>query len=767
MQHIIALNSKYDAVIIDIPPALINQQPATKGVNHVLVIDCSGSMYGSLPQLRQHLKTRVAHTLGENDTISIIWFSGRGEFGVLLEEVAVPGLKELNSVHKAIDRWLQPTGLTGFVEPIRELNKLAKKLAVNGKAVNAFFLSDGGENCWSRAEVIKAIADGAPLASITVVEYGYYADRAFLAQMAAKWGGSHIFARDFTAYEPVIEAAITRTIVTGAWVDVDVPAAAEGGIAVAINQGEVVAYSVEHGKVAAPPGTSQVAVIVPAGGKAAPLAPLPMNTDILYGLAAAFAPRVRSDIIWPILSRLGDVHLIKAFSNCFGKQAFSNFTDIATKAAVDRTKQFADGQDHNLVPVEDAYTILDLLNDLSDSNARVDFDHPDFSYAKIGRTRVDANTRLTADEQAEMDKLSAELKTTKDIAKLKDVQARINELTSKPEPLKFIADEKGVIDRGYEMSNLTTNSERPNISFLVRRPGTVDLTDRLASRPELAAKIPAKFPTYTYRNYTVIADGIVNIKKLPVVNIDRKMESNLTALVRTGKLNPNAYTIKTDHGLTTWVFDLSLIPIINQSMVKLTSAKAFFQRAWDDLKTQARLKVIKDAYNDLFDKKSEGFSALYGEDGGAWLSDQGIVSYSGFSPRSLQTESTDFYVAKELKVKIKGYSTLPSVNALRKSIAENKKLNGPSMLMKPTLDEVDAKVADKETFKAWAEEEIKKLTTHTRRLKFHTSKDVYSIIVGQTWFHEFATLDDNSMDLVIDGISLNFKAELAEVNTKI
>ena len=48
--------------------------------NHIAVIDCSGSMTGDLPRIREQLKKKLPKLLKEGDTLSMVWFSGRGEF---------------------------------------------------------------------------------------------------------------------------------------------------------------------------------------------------------------------------------------------------------------------------------------------------------------------------------------------------------------------------------------------------------------------------------------------------------------------------------------------------------------------------------------------------------------------------------------------------------------------------------------------------------------------------------------------------------------
>lgn len=182
-------------------------------VNHIIVIDCSGSMQSELPMIREQLKSKLPGLLGEKDTVSIIWFSGRGQFGVLIEGEPVATLADLSQVNKAIDRWLKPVGLTGFVEPLHEIGKVKDRVyAKAGNDVFAvFFMSDGCDNQWREHDIIGA-ANSVSAASVTVVEYGYYADRERLARIAESSGGTHIFAKDFNSYSPIFSGAITKNV---------------------------------------------------------------------------------------------------------------------------------------------------------------------------------------------------------------------------------------------------------------------------------------------------------------------------------------------------------------------------------------------------------------------------------------------------------------------------------------------------------------------------------------------------------------------------
>ena len=97
--------------------------------NCVLVVDCSGSMRYDLDKVRAMIKTRIVSHLREGDTLSLVWFSGRGEHGPILEAATIATMQDLARVTQVVDRWLQPHGLTGFVDPLREVGQLIDRVS--------------------------------------------------------------------------------------------------------------------------------------------------------------------------------------------------------------------------------------------------------------------------------------------------------------------------------------------------------------------------------------------------------------------------------------------------------------------------------------------------------------------------------------------------------------------------------------------------------------------------------------------------------------
>lgn len=343
-------------------------------------------------------------------------------------------------------------------------------------------------------------------------------------------------------------------------------------------------------------------------------------------------------------------------------------------------------------------------------------------------------------------------------------------------PLKFRADKA---PDGYPIATLTFNENRPNVSFLTKRTGFVDITKRIPT-DAMVKTLPGDFPSFIYRNYAVIKDGLVNIDRLPV----RLSEDTYNELLAHGCPDDvfEGAEGEPDKDGTTYILNLRALPVINQQMIKDVSAKDYFERKFALTSAQAVAKVYSSYAKELLpEKTSEGFAVLYGEDEAAWLKEQGITEHSGFAPKSVQAEATDFYMGKELKVNLKGLSSLPSLNAVRKQI-EKGKLNAGGQLMKPTIDKVEAFLtsdaytgaADKDAvLKAWLDGNAKDAKATTRKLIYDIAQTTFALIVGQVWFNEFESLDDNELDIEVQftdddpRVALPCKAEMREIEVKI
>lgn len=741
-------------------------KPVDVSANHIVVIDCSGSMSGDLPKIREQLKKKLPKLLKEKDTISIVWFSGRGQFGTLIEAEPVATLADLKDVNAAIDRWLKPIGLTGFKEPLEEVSALVGRVAKkNNNIFSLFFMSDGHDNQWGRPEILKAVEKAAGgLSSATFVEYGYYADRPLLTSMAEKAGGTLIFSDDFDKYAPMFEAAMQRKLSGAPRVEEKIAGDPIRGFVWTMGDGDLTTYGVEAGSVSIP---QDVGVLYYLSSSKVGKETDAYEVGASYAAISLFSVRMVPDVVFPFLKLTGDIAFIEAFAGCFGKQKYSEFMDAAKAAAFDESKRLVKGFDPNKVPREDAFTVLDLLRVLSgDDGNRIMLDSPDFKYSRIGRGRIDSSTLLTEDEQAEVEKLSAEIAKTKDAKKIRELADKISIITAGKEALKFTADPA---PDGCPISNLTYNEDRPNVSFLVKKSGTVDITPRL--KGDLLKKLPQLFPTFIYRNYAVVKDGLVNIEILPV----RLTQASYNKIKTEIPVEAMGLDTNIGGGIHEVILNLRVLPVINRKMVKNVSAKDFFLKSYELTKAQAAQKVFNAYKKEHFPRESKGFVETYDKETADWLKEQGITDYSGFSPKSVQAESSDFYMGKELKVSLKGLSSLPSLREAKEKIAKGKP-NPPTLLMQPAIDEAEAflksdtltRASDgNHVLETWINDKVKEATTETRRLIREIAETTFALIVGQIWFIDFKSLDENTLTVPLGGSPVDCKAELLDIKINI
>ena len=771
--------------------ALVHQTvphtPSTRmrPTHHIVVLDCSGSMAAALPAMRAQLKDKLVTLLRKEDRLSLIWFSGKGQVGTLVGAIEVPGPDDLRKVHAVIDRWLQPVGMTGFVEPLHQAFELAAGNHSRRMPVSLFFLSDGYDNQWGRAEILKAVHNlRGPLAAATVVEFGMYADHALLTTMAETFGGTLVGAADFAAYAPVLEGALAHRAVghERTIVDIDPDYTLVGNVAFALVDRTVRTYALgDHHAVEVQKDVQEVWLVTDDDSLArARLAPTrtPLRADACYAAAGVFAARMRPAVVRPLLRALGDARFVRQYATCFGRQRYAAFVAAVTAAAFDPALRDVDGRS-DAPPPDDAFTLLDLLRRLAaDPDARLLLDDPAFRYNRIGRAQLDATEHLTVAERATLATLEESLRTETNGVKIAEIAQAMAALTADKTPgLKFVADSA---PDGYPVDGLVLNESRPNVSVRVTKPGVVRLVDDDFRWPSgTPTGTPPTVATQIIRSYTIVKDGIVHVDKLPV----RLPEATYMAIA---KEYVRAFGRDSIHGSddgegrVRTVLDLAVLPLLTQKRVAAVSAETFFRTHVALLRAQAAQKVYNwYAKTRLPARRSDGLADKHGADVAAWLATKGIRD-DGFNPPRTAAPVRDVYLGKELKVSIKGYSSFPKIEDVLAKMAfgPTAKLNGPMTMMRPTVVEVTdflatkavaRQLADGRTnlLEAWLDEQKKRQRTATRALLHTLAETTFAIVVGQVWFREFASLDENAMDIVDQGETFRCKVEPVDIRVEL
>ena len=681
------------------------QEPVVLPVEHIAVIDVSGSMYGSLPELRKHLKNKLPAIVGENDTISLIWFSGNNQFGVLQEGVKVRGLSDLSTLNNAIDRFLQAQCLTGFVQPLEEVINVIGRLKASRKdsLVNLLFMTDGYENQNSEKKVMDVSEKLSEYVDAsTIIEYGWNCNRPLLTKMASAIGANHIFSEDMQSYQTSFEREITKSIGGGKKIAVKLNHPANYGYAFMVTQnGDLITYSVNsNNEVIVPESVEKIAFFTNNVNADSMLTSA--EFDVVYAGLATLSQRMLSNEIFDVLGTMGDVAFINKFCNSFSKQDYSDFQSMCLNPAA----RFSEGINHHALPKEDAYTVIDLLNLLSSDSGNLIYPlDPSFGYKRIGAgEKKDENS------------------------------------------LKFVPNED---NPGVPMNCIVYNADRPNASLQTRMNGTVALPEERKQFPTL----PAAVPSFIYRNYTIIRDGIVHTRKLPV----SLTQATIDALVKEGVISNAVAGEK-------FVLDISKLPVINRKMVKTVYAHETFEKVFRLELLAADQKVYKYFRDAVIEKKSEGFGILFGEEAATWLKEIGITDYNGFNPKSTKEVGTDVYMSKELTISVAKLSSLPKVEDVMKKMEDGKKaLTLRESIMAPAIAEC---LANKETmdaaeFQKWIATMANDAIKLTRKLNLDISRTKFAIVVGHAWFNDLSP-DQNSLDISVDGFDVTVTAELKE-----
>jgi hypothetical protein len=636
-------------------------------VDRVFVVDVSGSMSAELPAIRQHIKTRVSVVAEPGDRISIIAYSGRRQCSRVLTSQDLKDASSLSAIHRAVDRWLIPIGLTAFVDPLVELQKLIGEIRSgrpNG-AIDVAFMSDGQETSgYSRAEIIdecKKIRD--EVDSAAIVEYGMWADRSLLSAMAENMGASHIYVDGAASFATFTEQVLTRRVGrVGKKVAIDV--GANASLAFSLADSEVIAHVVEDGKVWIPPIEMDLAVLSSSPMRGATVVDLgkalqktngPMgfagkpcdHVVHAYAAVALLAVRQKPKLMFPILRALGDVRLIEQLSCCFGKQAFTNASAFAQLAAFDGRERW--------VPKENAFTIVDLAKLLVDGKARLD--SASVKVARIGPKLVDSADFFLQGEAEEVADLHTKAAESRDAVDYTMLYLRLKSLLDlKGISLPFTPDPT---TDGDLLDEVVWNMERPNLSLRLRIPGTIHLKNVVPADLVGRETLPEHFKTTIYRTRSIVAAGIRNVDMLPVF----VTEEVWTKLAAEGLVDKSkGYQSRVE-------IDLKRVPLSNLRMADNLSARDLVEAHYNLLIANAHIAVLEDAKKQF--PKANWIVDQHGAPCAAWLDKNGIKPY-GFSPSKTKHpyKSGDKREMRELDVKIASFGSAPSLTETRKRLAE-------------------------------------------------------------------------------------------------
>lgn len=393
------------------------------------------------------------------------------------------------------------------------------------------------------------------------------------------------------------------------------------------------------------------------------------------------------------------------------------------------------------------FSVIDLLTILSNSaDSKLLTSHKAFQYKRIGRSFSNSDEVLSKDDQDSLQDMTAQLEDTRNIREIREIVADIENITRKQEPLRFT---EYLSDEGHALTNLVFSEKRLNISLRVRKEGFVDLSSR-----DVPDTVPSNFPTFVYRTYTILRDGDVAVSKLPC----RISSATLSELYEAGLPASgiaSLASLDTSGAYAEVVFNLEAMPAFNKT--EQFSQNKLFYLEWALLKSRAMQKVCKYYKHVIVEPDYSGaISTLYGEEAAKQLQALGITDKGGFSPKLVVDEPTDSYMGRELSVKIKSFSALPSVSTVLAKMVSAKKLTPSEELIKVSIDKVTKVVKlDQELdqkYLAWLDVETESAIEETRSLLLEKYKVVAAALTSPTYEDSEFVFSEDGHQLVCSSV---------------
>lgn len=650
--------------------------------HRILIYDRSGSMYSILGQVAEDMCALV-DAFSSKDVLSIGWFSGEGQFRFMCKGMSC---EKKSDIKRVIRENAHTVGMTCFSEISADAVTVAEEIrAFNPMPTALTFLTDGNpvvSNYSKEMANLKSALNrlGAVVETAVFVGYGSWYNRETLSSMAWWTGGTFVHAASIGDIRRIYSKY-----------HVDTQAEKRFPYRVPKCKNMIAVYALHRGSVSLfDPNETQI--LVPEGAIVgmihefddAPTMRHVLGKDVIenamYAGALAASQNARADVAMAILGTLGDVGLAQLVSNCITQDEVGH-AEKWLITAVEGKQRYAQGKKVGCVPTEDATSVFDVLEVLVNGGAEFYPYHEEFEYKRTG------------------------VKTT------------VAEGYS-----KFTAD----TDVACPISGLVFHSKRLNASLQVTIPGTIEL-----GKEAKKVGLPETFPTKQIRTYTIIKDGRLNVTRLPVT-LNKETWNKLHKL----GVFDRAWTRMDENTIVT--IPLSDYPVMNRAMGKrYLSTKVLGDLVLNELGLEAEAKAIKARLAE-YDTTPEPTPFQTAEQI-QFLLEAGISEKGIYSPPSEAGESSDVYEARGVEVVIKGLSSLPSVNDVKKKLSSGKPLTRGERIVESAMKQIDSAIKGEPDKLTYLQELEKNVKSELREVRYEMAKTRAAVILGGRWFTELGS----------------------------
>ncbi|QIG73994.1 Von Willebrand factor type A domain-containing protein [Rhizobium phage RHph_N34] len=631
----------------------------TPKTHHILLLDRSGSMYTSIHELIDQAKEAVTSIRGTNDLISILWFSGQGSHGVIVE--AANGASDIVS---KLDQYRSVLGATCFSEPLEKAATIARSHSSKVDQTTITLFTDGCPVVnWSYDQEltrsINAVASvyEANLTAVNSIGYGNYYRRDFLQHLAdTSEQGTFVHSRDIdefsTLFEDVVGAArgLRPSKISVDSLNSDIIYLGGDTRTYRSDELHLSRLNKESNRIFV---VSENDVFI--NGEMFEAKTITQKEDpksvedFLYAYADALYYRgERQKALDIIVNNLKDKAIADTMINAFTLDEVATAQMKLRDADLFVEGRYKEGKcAPGYLPKKDAFCLIDLF--------KLFFDNGNVSYVPFSEN-VKSYERINRKSE---DKYNV-----------------------------FKADQEEVVT---PVRDFVWNKDLLNLSIQFSINGVVQLNPKAAKNVGLEPE----FKTKIFRNHTIVKDGQLNMDKAEFI-----VPLEVLSKIKDEKIKFKVITADNDTGYARVVFELKSIPIINRLYIdNSVNLDELCGYTIEIAKHEAELKVLNSIFEKVVDSnarfsKTDAFKT-YTADQIAVLEEHGISKqgwYNGVQVERAKAEDSDSYEARTLSFYVKGASSLPTNADFEKMLSGKKEPNVPGKMMIKAYNllEVDA-----------------------------------------------------------------------------
>ncbi len=349
-----------------------------------------------------------------------------------------------------------------------------------------------------------------------------------------------------------------------------------------------------------------------------------------------------------------DKALVDKQMSSFTYDECGDFTKALLNAVLVPKDRYSDGEcPLNYVPKNDAICVMDILGILQrGNNFYIPFSKNVEKYSRITKKNED----------------------TFNVFKMTDEEVRV------------------------PFGSFVYNKSHLNLSFLCYIPGIVKLNPKAAK----AVKLPTEIKSGIFRNYALIKDGMLNMKKIEVI-VDQDTYDELTKVPGWQLFTNVLIDLNREGGTYRLLFNFEMLPVINRMYIEDATVDNLFDTVVQINVAEATQKVINYYLTKVMNEgtaalKKQSKFADYNADQIKVLQEHGLnedLNYNSVATERKSNDECDFYLTRTMEFSLAGCSSLPKIEEMQERVSIGAKLTFSMQILKKAYDTVLKMVSDK------------------------------------------------------------------------